>query len=924
MSTAFPTAAGLVGREPECATLDALLADVRAGHGRTLAVRGEAGSGKTSLLAYAEAGAAGCTVVHVTGVESEMELAYAGLHQLCAPLLHLLTRLPSPQQQALGSAFGLSAGPPPDRFLTGLATLGLLSEAARERPLVCLVDDVHWLDDASDQVLAFVVRRIDAEPVGVITASRASPGDAVEHGLPELRLGRLRDRDARVLLRSVVPGRLDEDVVRRLLAEADGNPLALLELPRELSPDQLAGGYHVPDLRSLRGRIEQSYARRVAALPGRTRQLLLVAAAEPRQDPALIWRAATALRLSVADAAPAEAEELADFTGDVRFRHPLVRSAVYTSAAAPERRLVHRALAEATAAAGDSDRRAWHLAHAADGLDDAVAVELERSAGRALARGGLAAAAAFWERAAELTGDPRARVERALAAAQAKFDAGAPEAALRLLAIAETGPLDERAMARAQLLRAQIAVATGNGAEASLLDAARRLEPVDAELARETYRDAFYAAGTAGRLARGDGMLPVAREVRRSGVLPAPGSAPTDLLLAGLAALLVDGPAQGAPLLREALQGVLADPDPSEAAMHWHPLAARVAHDLWDDRAWEAVTERTIEVARDQGRLRMLRAALMSGMALQLFAGRLPRAEAMSDECAVLVHTTGDIMPPYGPLVLAAWRGQEQPLAGLVADLEREAARRHEGQWISACAWASAMLQNGHGRYEEALVAAERAAAHPEELGIATWAMVELVEAAARSGAPERADAAMARVAAIADASGTDWALGTAARSRGLLAHGDDAEAHFRAALEHLSRTPMEWFTARTRLVYGEWLRREGRRVDARAQLGPAHELLDAMGAHAFAERARRELAATGATARRRSVEAPVSLTEQEAQIARLAADGLSNPQIAGRLFLSPRTVEWHLRKVYTKLGIATRTEIGPVLPRQARETTGP
>lgn len=927
MSTSPNAVTALIGRGPECAELDDVLASVRAGTSRVLALRGEPGTGKTALLEYVGRQARDFTVVRATGVESEMELAYAGLHQLCAPLLDGLARLPVPQQDALGSAFGLTTGPPPDRFMIGLAMLGLMSEAVRERPLLLLVDDLQWLDDASAQALTFVRRRLGAEPVGIITTSRPVADSETDHDdVAELPLGGLSDRDARVLLQSVVPGRIDEDVLRRLLAEAGGNPLALLELPRGLSPEQLAGGYRMPEVRSLRGRIELSYARRIAALPDSTRRLLLVAAAEPRQDPVLVWRAATRLQIAVADAVPAVAEELIDFGGEVRFRHPLVRSTVYRTASSSDRRRVHRALAEATDPVQDSDRRAWHLAHATDGLDGAVADELARSAGRAQARGGMAAAAAFWERAVELTPDPRLRAERALAAARSKFHVGAQDPALRLLAVAEAGALDERSAAAAQLLRAQIAQAVGHGQEASLLDAARQLEPVDVELARETYRDAFYAAGTAGRLARHDGMLQVARAVRASEALAANQATdrPSELLLIGLAATLVDDPATGVPLLRRALDGVRAEPVLTDRATHWLPLAARVAHDTWDDESWEEITERMIDVARDRALLLMLRAALMSGMALQLFAGRLSRAQAMADECAVLVTATGDVMPPYGPLVLAAWRGQDHPLAELVEDIEREAAERHEGQWISACGWATAMLDNGQGRYDKALVAAERGSAHPEELGIATWSMVELVEAAARNGTPERAEAAMRRIDAIADASGTNWALGTAARSRALLTDAHGAEAHYRQAIDRLTRTPMRWFTARTHLVYGEWLRREGRRVDARAQLAVAHDMLAEMGADAFAERARRELAATGATVRRRSVETAIELTEQEAQVARLAADGHTNPQIAGRLFISPRTVEWHLRKVYSKLGIASRTELGRALGHGHQPTRTP
>ena len=433
----------LRGRRAECERLDQLLSGARAGTSGALVVRGEAGVGKTALLDYLVAHATGCRVARASGVESEMELAYAGLHQLCAPFLDRIERLPAPQGDALGTAFGLRTGAPPDRFLVGLAVLTLLSDVAEAQPLVCQVDDGQWLDRASAQVLGFVARRLAAESVVIIFVVR-EPAETLElAGLPELKVGPLRDPDARAVLASAIPGRLDESVRDRIVAEAGGNPLALLELPRGWTPASLAGGFGFPDGVSVSGRIEESFRRRLAPLPDHSRRLLLVAAAEPAGDPALIWAAAERLGIPVDAAGPATAAGLLDVGTQLRFRHPLVRSVIYQEATPGDRRLVHGVLAAATDPAADPDRRAWHLAAATLGPDEDVALELERSAGRAQARGGLAAAAAFLQRAVSLTAEPARRTERALAAAQASFAAGAFDAALRLLATTDAGALDE-------------------------------------------------------------------------------------------------------------------------------------------------------------------------------------------------------------------------------------------------------------------------------------------------------------------------------------------------------------------------------------------------------------------------------------------------------------------------------------------------
>jgi hypothetical protein len=505
---------GLVNRDSERAALDRFVAGVRAGEGRALVVQGEPGMGKTVLLDYLAGRAGGCRVARAAGVQSEMELAFAGLHQLCAPLLDHVGRLPDPQQEALRTVFGLNAGPPPDRFLVGLAVLSLLSEAAGEQPIICVIDDEQWLDRASAQTLTFAARRLAAEPVGVVFATR-EPGAELA-GLPGLAVQGLREHDARALLDSALTGPLDARVRELIVAETRGNPLALLELPRGLTQADLAGGFGLPGAVPLTGPIEDSFGRQLEALPAQTRRLLVLAAADPSGNRPLVWRAAERLGIPLAAAQPAREAGLVDFGARVRFRHPLVRSAAYRSAPVADRQEAHRALAEETDPAMDPDRRAWHRAQAAAGPDEEVAAELERSAGRAQARGGLAAAAAFLERSVLLTADRARRGERTVVAAQANLQAGSFGRAMELLAAAEAEPLDELQAARADLLRGQMAFASGLGNDASplLLKAAARLEPLDLDLARETYLNAWVAAQFAWRLADAGDLREVSRAAR--------------------------------------------------------------------------------------------------------------------------------------------------------------------------------------------------------------------------------------------------------------------------------------------------------------------------------------------------------------------------------------------------------------------------
>jgi len=910
----------LRGRRAECLALDRLLEAAHAGQSAVLVLRGEAGIGKTALLGYAAGRAEGWRVLRAIGVESEMELPFAGVHQLCAPLLEGLTRLPTPQREALGTAFGLSAGPRPDRFLVGLALLSLLSEAAEEQPLLGLIDDAQWLDRSSAQVLAFVARRLEADSIVLLFAERG-PGELDElAGLRDLELDGLTDTHARELLASVLAGPRDERVRERLIAETRGNPLALLELPHGLPPAELAGGFAVDSALPLPGRIELSFRQRVERLPADSGRLLLVAAAEPIGDPTLLWGAAERLDLGPDAAGPAEAAGLLTIGARVTFRHPLLRSAIYRAASPEERRSAHQALAATTDPKIDPDRHAWHRAQAALAPDEDVAAELERSADRASARGGLAAAAAFLERAAALTPDPAHRARRELTAAQTKHEAGATTAALKLLAAAEAGPLDELQHARLERLRAQLAFAVSRGSDAPplLLAAAKRLEPLNGELARETYLEALAAAIFAGRLGGGRGVREMAEAARAAPPAPQPART-VDLLLDGLTSRFTDGYAAGVPLLRQALDAMFREEGHSDDDIRWLWLACRIAPDLWEDRTWHELATRQLQLARDAGALSVLPLAATYRAGVHVHAGEFAAAAALIEEADAITEATGSAPLGYTSLVLAAWRGKEAQALELIEASREDATERGEGRAITLAEYATAVLYNGLGRYREALAAAQRATGH-DELGLFGWALIELVEAAARNREPELAAEALERLSERTRLSGTDWALGIEARSRALLDEGQRTEDLYVEATERLGHCRIKVHVARAQLLYGEWLRRQNRRIDARETLREAHEMFSTMGAEAFAERAARELLATGEQARKRTDDTRSRLTAQETQIAELAREGHSNPEIGAQLFISPRTVEYHLHKVFMKLEISSRNELQRVLPSEARE----
>lgn len=919
----------LRGRAGECAALRKLVSDAGSGGSAVVVVRGEAGVGKTALLDYVVGQASEFRVTQVAGVESDMELAFAGLHHLCAPLLDHLDELPEPQREALSVAFGRGVGPVPDRFLVGLAVLSLLAAAAEEKPLLCVVDDAQWLDQVSIQTLGFVARRLLAEPVVVVFAVRDSHDGSADvlPGLPELRVEGLSDSDARDLLDSVVLGRLDERVRDRVIAETRGNPLALLLVPQNVPAAELAGGFWHGSVRPSAGQIEESFVRRIQSLPADTRRLVLVAAAEPVGDPVLFSRAAGHLGIGMDALAPAEAAGVIEFGPRMRFRHPLIRSAAYRAAEVVDRREAHRALAAATDPEFDPDRRAWHAANAAAGPDDAVAAELEASAWRAQSRGGIAAAAAFLERSAVLTADPGLRSARAIAAAEAKREAAAPEAAYELLALAELTPLTELQRAQVGRLRALMEFRRSRGglpgappvrhAAALLLDAAKLLEKLDDDLARETYIEALAAAMYASR-SQPEAMVVAAEAARTAvkGIVP-PARA-IDLLLIGMANLITDGLTVAVGPLRSALELWCEHARRRDGrALRWLSLAfpilqESVAGEMWDDELIDRLATDMTAYARATGALALLPPAIAYQAGVHVHRGEFVTAARLLEQADSISGAIGHHPMKYHKVELAAWRGDVHEAGNLIEAGTAEGTAKGEGRLLGVTGYAAAVLYNGLGRYEEALAAARRACEY-HDLGFYGWCLLELAEAAVRVGDRDVAEDAVRRLAAGAGASGTDWGLGVLACARALIADDTEAGALFDEAIERLERSQVRVQVARTHLRYGEWLRRQKQRTSAREHLTAAYEMFTKFGAQAFAERARRELTATGEKVRKQPVASGDELTAQEAQIAQLARDGLTNQEIGAQLFISTHTVEWHLRKVFVKLGVSSRRQLRSV-----------
>ena len=904
----------MLDRATETSALEGVLEAVRDGLSGVLVLRGDAGIGKTVLLEWAAGHALDMQLARVAGIQAEMGMGFAGLHQLLVPFLGGLDGLPGPQRQALGSAFGLVDGPPSDRFLVGLAALTLLTDAAAERPVLCLVDDAQWLDQVSVQVLGFVARRLYADRMGMFFTVREGEGQAAAlAGLPELMLGGLPEEVAGELLATSADARVDRQVSAQIVAGVAGNPLALVELAGELTPDELSGAVPLGWPLRFGGRPEELYLARVRALPAGTQTLLLVAAADPTGDPALVFKAAGQLGTGPEAGEAAGTDRLVSWQPRVRFRHPLIRSAAYYAAPAAGRRHAHAALAAVSDPGADPDRRAWHLAEAAAEPDEQVAAELEQSAGRAQARGGLAAAAAFLERAVTLTPDPGRRAERTLEAAQVNVQAGAFSKARDLLATAEAGPLDEFQAARADLLRGRVAFASGLGSDAPplLLKAAKRLEPLNLDLARETYVDAWQAAFFAGHLAGAGHLLEVSRAAR---LLPAPTHPPrlVDLVLDGFALLVTDGPAAAAATLRQAASAFASPDIPEEEILRWGFIATVADEALWDDEGWR-VTVRQVQLARDLGALDQL-SFLLNRMAVgTVWSGDFAAAALLIAEAGAVCEATGSRFAPVAATMLAAFRGREAEAVPLIQSIIEQAAAGGQGVSVTVAHWVAAVLYNGLGRYEEALAAARQASEH-KHVYISGWALPELIEAAARTGNPRIAGDALDLLAETTRAGGTDLGIGIEARSRALLSGGEAAEGQYREAIGRLSHARRRPELGRAHLLYGEWLRRQRRRREARDQLRTAFAVFDAMGMEAFAARARSELRATGERARLRGPGASELLTAQEEQVARLVAEHLSNREIASRLFISASTVEYHLRKTFRKLGVSNRAQLARTL----------
>ena len=838
-------------------------------------------------------------------------------------MLDLLEGLPPAQHDALATVFGVGEGPPPGRFLVGIAALSLFAEAAEQQPLVCVVDDAQWLDQASEQILGFVARRLLAEGVALVGAVRTGIGDNILSGVPELRVDPLGEADARALLLENLIGPLDAAVCDEIVAESHGNPLALLEFPRTWSAAELAGGFGLPEGHPVAAKIEDGFSRRLRGLPPDTQLLVLAATAEPLGDPVLLHSAAKILEIDMTAADAAVDAGLLTVGRRVEFAHPLVRSSAYRSAAAEDRHRVHRALADATDPHNDPDRRAWHRARAASGPDEGVAADLERSAGRAQARGGVAAAAAFLQRAVELTEDTTRRSERAVAAAEASFQAGAFDAALQLTTTAEAGSLDGFQRARLNLLRGHIALVLGYGDEAAplLLQAGRHLEPFDFDLAREAYLTAYGSAFSASHLGQRGLVLEICRAIEG---LPSSRGTPgaIDLLLEGMARTHTDGRGAAMPILQRAATAVAQMP--REDVLRWGWMAPFASHVTWDSAGSSEIFERQAQIIRQAGALAELPVYAQSLALDKAWNGDLAGAALLVAESDAVAAATGSQLPPIAALRLAALRGNEAEATPLITATIEQGTTRGQGLAVRVAQWSAAVLYNGLSRYEEAASAARQVTADDIDPYPQMWALSELVEAAARSGETELARRAVERLAEVTVPAGTDWALATEARSRALLLDGPAADDLYQEAIERFGRTRLGPELARAHLLYGEWLRRGGRRVDAREQLRTAYETFFAIGMEAFAERARRELNATGEKVRKRSPETSNELTPQEEQIARLARDGFSNPEIGAQLFISARTVEWHLRKVFTKLGVTSRRQLRTTLHDEDRRIDHP
>ena len=904
----------LRGRAAESSRLDSLLTSARAGHSAVVVLRGEAGIGKTALIEHLLATTSDVRALRTAGVESDMELPFAGVHRLVSPLAAGIDELPDPQRRALNTAFGRASGPAPDRFLVGLAVLDLIATASLDSPVVCMIDDAQWLDQVSAQTLSFVARRLLAERVVMLFALRQMTDEL--RGLPELEVTGLAVADARDLLDAAVLGRIDARVRDRIVAEARGNPLAILEFPGDLTSADLAGGYHRPDANPVTATVESLYLQRMSTLGDDARLLLALAAAEPIGDPALLARAASGMGIDASAFDAVRSSGLIDVDSRVRFRHPLVRSVAYRDVDADRRHRVHAALARSIDAEADPDRRAWHRALAATEPDESVAEELVHAAERAQQRGGIAATAAFLARAFELTPDPVRRGTRALTAAQAKRRAADFDAAADLVAAAALAPLDDLDDARRLHLATQLAFHRRRANDygppladhaATMAEAAQRLAPLDADEADQAFLEALCGLVYAGRVGEPAALADIARAAvrHRDG---SDGARPVGLLAAGLARRVVSDAATAVAAMRTAASAI------TEHTWQWDafPLALEVTvHEIWDDDAWDRLSTIAVRVATETAALQVLPTALVSRAGAQVMAGDLAAARLSIAEADDISAAIGYAPLRYHKLTLVSWAGNEGETTAMAEAALRDGVQRGEHRAIALSAYAVGVLNNGLGRYQVALAALQPACDY-DDLGIAGWNLSELVECAVRAGRSDVAADALAKLRARTHAAGTPWGSGVSARSAALVADDDAAEPLYRAAIEHLGRSRVKVQLARGHLLYGEWLRRMNRRNDAREQLRLAHDMLRGFGVHAFADRARRELLTLGEKAVKRT-RSGTALTPQETQVAELAAAGLTNTEIGSQLFISAHTVEWHLSNVYAKLAIRSRRQLRTV-----------
>jgi DNA-binding CsgD family transcriptional regulator len=900
----------LLGRGGERDQVDRVLTAARQGLSGVLVLRGEPGIGKTTILNYAVGAAEDLQITRIEAIESEMELGFAALHQLLLPFLGDVGTLPPPQRDALSSAFGLGYRGPADRFMVALATLTLLSHAASKRGLLCVVDDAQWLDRESAVVLTFVARRLHADAVAILFAVR-DPWDRQTDlaDLPGIQLEGLPGPEARRLLSAGIPN-LDDQVGQRIVAETRGNPLALIEVGRELTPGQLAGVAPLPELLPFGRELEACFLRQARRLPADTQTLLLTAAAEPTGDPGLLWRAGHDLGFGPAAAAPAQAEDLIVVETVVRFRHPLIRSAVYYSAAPIERRRIHRALAGATDPGHDPDRRAWHLSEATAEPDEGVAADLERAAGRATTRGGWAASAAFLTRAAVLTPDPGTQARRLLAAAHAEIAAGAPDKA-QLLLDRSLDHLDGRRQdglaKRAQGAIYQVLNQPGQAA-AVLLAAVLDLAAFDVRLARAALLDALTAATISGSLALdGATLLEVAAAARDVPLTAGQAPGTGDLLLDAAATLVLDGHRVAAPLARVAIAALTHDQSESAEMLAWLEVGCSLAGVLGDDAMMRMLAGRLERQARRQGALTALSTALTYSATSQLFSGCLDTAQALYTERGA-IEAARECNCNLGNLLVTAWRGRGRETRAEAVNVTQAAIDQGQGHRLTWVEYALCVLELSLGRYQEAW--ASTPSGFEENPYVSAFGLPDFIEAAVRSSHRASAQKALTRAAGQVPADGSPMALGLLARSRALLASDAEADVLYAEAIERLAACPSTIQLARTQLLYGEWLRRRKRRTEARQQLRAAYTQFEDMGAAGFAERARLELIATGETARKRSPETRNDLTPQESQIAALASHGATNPEIASKLFISPSTVDYHLRKVFRKLDVTSRRHL--------------